>query len=277
MTRSRRVAVIVTAVAFVVAVLPGLAPYRVGVAAANETSTNPGFKTRCDYTRTAPDDPIVFPGMPGVSHSHDFFGSTFTGTVFDSSNLLAATTTCSNPADHSAYWAPTLSVSGTPVVPSRVAAYYVSSDPSKPRQPYPAGLRMIAGDGSATAPQERTVTAWVCGQTDVRGTPPISCPPGSMLALRILFPDCWNGMTVDSADHKSHMAYALADGSCAATHPIPVPKLVTIVHYPIGGTPDLSLSNGGIDSAHADFVNGWEPAALAALVSSCINGGVRCR
>ena len=29
---------------------------------------------RCGYSHPLTDDPIVFPGQPGASHFHDFFG-----------------------------------------------------------------------------------------------------------------------------------------------------------------------------------------------------------
>ena len=33
------------------------------------------FVLRCKYSHTLMDDPIVFPGRPGASHMHDFFGN----------------------------------------------------------------------------------------------------------------------------------------------------------------------------------------------------------
>lgn len=33
------------------------------------------FLAECPYTHRAPDDPIVFPGLPGASHMHSFFGN----------------------------------------------------------------------------------------------------------------------------------------------------------------------------------------------------------
>ena len=51
-----------------------------------------------------------------------------------------------------------------------------------------------------------------------------TCPDtrGSFLRLHIRFPECWDGRNIDSADHKSHMAYSRA-GVCPSTHPISVP------------------------------------------------------
>jgi hypothetical protein len=34
-----------------------------------------------------------------------------------------------------------------------------------------------------------------------------TCPAGSYLSAKIIFPGCGDGMNLDSADHRSHMAY----------------------------------------------------------------------
>ncbi len=33
------------------------------------------------------------------------------------------------------------------------------------------------------------------------------CPAGERAGVRLSFPTCWNGVNLDSADHRSHMAY----------------------------------------------------------------------
>ena len=38
----------------------------------------PQFLVECDYSHMAEDDPIVYPGAPGASHLHVFFGNTST-------------------------------------------------------------------------------------------------------------------------------------------------------------------------------------------------------
>ena len=39
------------------------------------TEMKPRFVTRCTFSHRLADDPIVRPGQPGASHSHDFFGN----------------------------------------------------------------------------------------------------------------------------------------------------------------------------------------------------------
>ena len=46
--------------------------------AAVASAGSPGWITECPYSHSAPDDPIRFPGQPGASHLHDFFGVTTT-------------------------------------------------------------------------------------------------------------------------------------------------------------------------------------------------------
>ena len=99
-----------------------------------------------------------------------------------------------------------------------------------------------------------------------------ACPaePGSGLRLHVTFPNCWNGKQLDSADHKSHMAYSQA-GACPTTHPISVPAISLIYHYPVTGQHEISLTSGGQYSGHADFFNAWDAHTLARLVDSCLN------
>ena len=41
--------------------------------------------------------------------------------------------------------------------------------------------------------------------TYTSGLPNKTCPDG--LRAQVFFPSCWDGVNLDSADHKSHMAY----------------------------------------------------------------------
>src|SRR5207244_9474853 len=71
---------------------------------------------------------------------------------------------------------------------------------------------------------------------------------GSFLRLHVRFPDCWDGQNLDSADHKSHMAYALR-GECPSTHPVAVPAVELIYRYPTLGGSEFSLSSMEIGRA----------------------------
>jgi hypothetical protein len=108
-----------------------------------------------------------------------------------------------------------------------------------------------------------------------------SCAAGMVLTLRVHFPDCWDGTSLDSPDHASHMAYSTYSpterrAECPPTHPVAVPRIRLAVRYPTGGGPGVRPSSGPGYTAHADFVNAWDQTTLARLVRRCINGNVRC-
>src|SRR5207249_1731755 len=79
------------------------------------------------------------------------------------------------------------------------------------------------------------------------------------LRLHVNFPNCWDGHSLDSADHMSHMAYSVR-GACPASHPVAFPAISLIFRYPITGGSGVTLSSGGQYSAHADFFNAWRQA-----------------
>ena len=173
---------------------------------------------------------------------------------------------------------PTLFSAAQTVLP-RAATIYYRKRTADPVQPFPPDLRMIAGDAHATAAQPLRVTFWNCGAAS--GIPASStvptCPDAraNSLRLHVVFPSCWNGTSLDSADHQSHMAYPRA-GRCPSTHPVAVPAIALIYRYPITGGPDTMLASMGQLTAHADFINAWDQDALTALVDGCLNAGRQC-
>jgi Domain of unknown function (DUF1996) len=236
------------------------------------------FIENCRFSHQAPDDPIVFPGKPGASHQHTFVGNRTTSAFSSFGSLRSGATTCLRSDDTAAYWVPTLYQGTTPVFPQGATIYYRRGTLAEV-DAFPNNLRIIAGDAAATAPQSMRVTFWSCGVlsgVDRSSTVP-TCPDarGSFLRLHIRFPECWDGRSLDSADHKSHMAYAMR-GSCPSTHPVEVPQITQIYRYPTRGGDGFSLSSGGQYSAHADFVNAWKPGALKKLVNDCLNALVHC-
>jgi hypothetical protein len=235
------------------------------------------FIGSCRFSHEATDDPIVFPGQPGKSHDHSFVGNVSTNAFSTLRSLRAAGTTCRRNGETAAYWMPTLLQNGQPVLP-RGATIYYRRHSLAPIQSFPQGLEIVAGNSHATTPQGRRVTFWNCGAD--AGIAPSStvptCPAGAMLRLHVMFPDCWNGTTLDSPDHASHMAYSVR-GQCPASHPVAVPAIALIYRYPITGGENVTLASGGQFSGHGDFFNAWRPGALQSLVSRCLNQLRMCR
>ena len=105
--------------------------------------------------------------------------------------------------------------------------------------------------------------------------------PTPSLRLNVRFGDCWDGVNLDSSDHKSHVAYSKYSKSvdgwvCPKSHPRLLPILRLHVRYPTRGGPDIRLSPGDVDAGHADFFNGWDQEKLAQLVHDCLQADVNC-
>ncbi|MGK5739946.1 DUF1996 domain-containing protein [Micromonospora sp. URMC 103] len=240
------------------------------------------FPADCSYSHRLPDDPIIFPGLPGASHMHSFFGSTVTNAHTTLPDLLAAPTTCNPRVDTSSYWVPTLYNNNVPVEPTIVTFYYlgegVRSDVVARTEPLPQGLRIVAGNARATGPDDGSIARWSClhaGQV-----PPsknfVTCPAGTMLESYLDFPQCWNGRDLDSPDHKSHMAYPV-NQACPASHPVPVPKLRQVLRYPVSGNPaGFRLASGPGYTMHGDFFNAWPVAEMERRVRDCIRPVIKC-
>jgi len=243
-----------------------------------ERSEPTNFKSMCRFSHRAPDDPIVAPGKPGGSHSHDFVGNTSTSAGSTHRSLRAAGTTCQRGSDTAAYWAPTLYQGNTALAPTMATIYYLpgTKDLSSIQAP-PAGLKVVAGDSKAKAAQPMRVTRWKCsGETGVApSSAPPTCPEGSQLVLNVRFPDCWNGRQLDSTDHKSHLAYA-DRGACPSSHPRKLPVVSLNLRYPTRGGGSIRLASGSAYTAHADFFNAWDQRELERLVRECLNADVHC-
>lgn len=144
---------------------------------------------------------------------------------------------------------------------------------------FPRGLRFVLGSPKATEGEFRRdsrVSGWTCGSSGPHYDFPASCEQGSQLLVRYKAPSCWDGVHLDSADHKSHMAYPVK-GACPAGHPVAVPMLEYKIAYPVDG--DLSklrLASGRGYSWHADFFSAWDMPTQEALVTQCVNGGGQC-
>jgi hypothetical protein len=247
----------------------------------------------CRFSHFNFDDPIVYPGDAGKSHLHIYFGNVDASASTTPANVTkAAASTCfGGTLNNTAYWTPGLVDirTGKPWVPEADGAlfYYKGGYLGVKMadiQPFPAGLRMIAGNAASTSENmDRGVIRIWCehGDGTPRGRIP-NCKRGEQLSFEVIFPQCWDGKNLDSPDHKSHMAYA--NNGCPSTHPVPLPEISMNLHYIVeeSGTDQylrLSSDNyagpGGY-SMHADWFNGWDPATQKLWVTNCINPSKDC-
>ena len=244
----------------------------------------PEFNASCLYSHSKPDDPIVFPGLPGASHMHSFLGNTSTNANTTTQTLLSnAGTSCKPAEDLSAYWIPTLYERGAVVEPKDVVVYYGSRliDSSK-TVPFPQGFRMIAGDAKLqVATPAGSVNQFYCAGAggeigrSADGNWPV-CAPGATLMFQLVFPDCWDGVHLDSPTHKAHVAYTY-DGTCSGAYPVAIPSVSFLITYPTSGSANgFQLASLMASSMHGDAFFAWDNAALGHRVKDCVLQRAKC-
>jgi len=256
------------------------------------------FRITCDFSHMNYDDTIVYAGQKGAAHLHLYFGNTLVDYASTQASIeRTGNSTCSGgTANRTGYWVPAVidTKDGTPLKPTKILVYYKSDViPNGDVKPYPAGLRMVAGDMRATAPQKQV--DWGClgplvGEQRFTSIP-ANCPVGHTVEATINFPMCWDGKNLDSADHKSHMAFTVWDNTekkvtCPATHPVQLPGLTEKVQYTVteaGSTARwrLSSDNYGTEkpggySIHADWFNGWDAKVQETWVKNCLQANRDC-
>jgi Domain of unknown function (DUF1996) len=222
------------------------------------------FNLICGFSHRNNDDPIVFPGEAGRSHNHTYIGNREVDASTTSAKLLGGVTTCDEEADGSTYWVPTLFDALDPAHLLAAVVYYTRHT-TAPIVALPAGLKMVAGDAAARRAQSKNVVSWSCGGGAGKRLVFVpQCAEDNALAYTIRFPNCWNGRTTDSPDHRRHMAYSSA-GACPKSHPVGVPTITLVLLYK-PTTRHARLASGTF-GLHADFMNGWDQDVLSRLVA----------
>ena len=241
------------------------------------------FRAECRSSHRAGDDPIVAPGRPGASHTHEFYGNHTTNADSTLQSLRLGSTNCDPAVDLSAYWTPTLYQHGQPVPPERVTVYYQGITDHTHAVAPPQGLRYVVGNALATDPAQNPAARWSCvGLPEAYQDFP-SCPAGTKLENYLDFPTCWDGQRLDSPNHRDHMTFA-AGPACPASHPVVVPRVELLITYPVnGGGLSLAGTRDGVNvttapgyTFHGDFMNAWDAGELQRRVSGCINAGFIC-
>ena len=281
--RSRAFAIIAAVLmAGAILSLPGASPAQAGSA---------GWIVTCNYARSAPDDPIVAPGIAGGSHLHDFLGNKATSATSTYQSMTSGSSTCGTATDLAANRAPALLRSdGTQVRPTgtfagrstRQRVYYRADNlrTGTKVEAFPADLRLVAGNSHATSladnPELGGDIYWGCSDnsTGKLKAPPASCSTG-IITLHVGFPNCWDGVLTHKND-TAHVRYP-SGGVCPTGFGHALPRIIERMEYPVGTTTgSVKLSSGPTFTAHADFWNTWNQPALARLVANCLNAGVDC-
>ncbi|MCX4767165.1 DUF1996 domain-containing protein [Streptomyces sp. NBC_01275] len=271
------------------------------------------FVTSCGVNENGlfnSDNVIVAPGVSnGAHHFHDYVGNQSNTAFASDEDLANADTSCVDQGDKSTYYWPVLRLqngaqekdAGSPgggiegnageiVTPKAVTLTFVGN-PRSQVTAMPRLLRIITGDAKAFVNGPANANAsWSCtGFEDrqLKDKYPL-CPAGSDVVRTFHFQSCWDGSNIDSANHRTHVAFAAADGACPTGFEA-VPQLVQRIVYDVDAP---SLADGGkttplfaVDSFpeqlhkpvtdHGDFINVFDDDLMTEMVD-CINAGRTC-
>jgi hypothetical protein len=250
-----------------------ISPYG-GIPASGAPDIVGSFRFICGAGQINYDDPILFPGQPGKSHLHQYYGNVTANAHSTYASLRAAgDSTCNwtgtgQAANRSAYWMPAmLDGKGNVVRPFEVSIYYKQRPQSDPtvRDPtnakylgkaiqLPNGIKFIFGWDPTGLTQMRTGQIKFYCRTPSTGaatghstlaSATANCPAGNDIGAQIEAPECWDGKTLDAPDHRSHVSYASYGTwgylKCPATHPYNIPTFTLGAWYKIQSVDTPSL------------------------------------
>jgi Domain of unknown function (DUF1996) len=270
------------------------------------------FRFLCVPSHNLYDDPIVYPGRSGASHLHTFFGNTEANanSTYESLRTTGDGTCSGGPINRSAYWIPAMMNGGGKVVmPDYVTIYYKrrpKTDPvchlqGKECVALPRGLRMIFGYNMKLTYDDpkQSHAKWACddgteanGQKEHATIGEAACPATARVGAGFSTPDCWNGVDLDSPDHRSHLAYGgYGDWGyykCPDTHPYVIPQFTLKAWYTHEGPSDLAnwhlssdrmagmdpLPNGS--SFHSDWFGAWDDDIMQEWTDNAIDKFMNC-
>ncbi|GAA3800977.1 hypothetical protein GCM10022226_20750 [Sphaerisporangium flaviroseum] len=260
------------------------------------------FVSRCGRNENGhhnSDNVIVAPGVTnGAHHVHDYVGNLDNNGFSTNESLQAAGTTCSNGDKSTHYW-PVLRLQsgkgpdadkagggldgnvGSIVRPASVTLT-MRGNPTSKVVGMPLFLRIITGDAKSFTNGPTNANArWTCTgfeNRQLRDKYPI-CPRGSQVVRLLQFQSCWDGNNIDSANHRTHVAFAGADGTCPSGFKA-IPALEQRITYSVPPGPGFALDSFPEQlhkpvTDHGDFINVMSDALMKQAVD-CINNGRRC-
>jgi hypothetical protein len=284
-----------------------------GLAANGNGGSTGTFTTECGTNENEnrnSDNVIVAPGVSnGAQHQHDYVGNQSNNAFASDEDLANAQTTCQNQGDKSSYFWPVLRIqdgsddidAGQPgggkdgnvgkiVQPAQAQLKFVGNRTSDVVA-MPKALRIITGDAkSTTNGLNNANTSWSCtGFEDRQVTDKYPlCPEGSSVVRTSNFQSCWDGQNIDSANHRTHVDFVEADGSCSNGFKA-IPQLQVRLVYDVQAP---QINNGQVQNAfavdsfpeqlhkaitdHNDFINFFDENLMNKMVQ-CINSGQDCK
>ncbi|MER6983105.1 DUF1996 domain-containing protein [Streptomyces carpinensis] len=282
-------------------------PRRTGNASTGSFTTRCGVNANKNHNT---DNVIVAPGVTnGAHHLHDYVGNQKVNAFSSNDTFLQGGTSCQNKNDLSAYYWPVVRVQdGTQdfdqnadgggkegnvgkILTPRVAQIKYVGSPTGKVVAMPQFLRIITGDAKAFTNGPANANAhWSCtgfeNKVQLTDKYPI-CPQGSQVVRTFAFQSCWDGQNIDSANHRTHVAFADAGGNCQNGFKA-IPQLTMRLVYDV---PPPQIQNGQVKNAYAvdgfpeqlhkpitdhdDFIS-VTTGNLANKIANCVNSGRRC-
>ena len=264
------------------------------------------FSWDCGSSGISRDDPVLAPGKPGASHLQQFYGNTSVTAASSYTSLRSSGgSTCTSRVDRSHYAIPAmLDGRGNVVRPDSIRLTYrrlpVSDTKCQPATdssavgiciPLPNGLRFAFGFDPANPSAQQGSLKFACGTREFSSlaSAASNCAgSGGKLSAMLEAPSCWDGKNLDSANHRSHVAYPdvswLGAAKCPSTHPYYIPTLSMKASY----SADDGVANWRFSSDEtvagaepgttfqARWYGAWDNKVMAMWVDGCINRRLYC-
>ncbi|MDX3849519.1 DUF1996 domain-containing protein [Streptomyces sp. AK02-01A] len=263
------------------------------------------FTTECGRNEAGKfnsDNVIVAPGVSnGAHHMHDYVGNQANDAFASDDALAAGESSCRNQGDKSTYYWPVLRLQngqdeadvnadgggkegnvGEIQTPAQVTLKFVGSPVSRVTA-MPRFLRIITGDAKAFVNGDANANAsWSCTgfeNRQLKDKYPI-CPRGSKVVRTFKFQSCWDGQNTDSANHRTHVAFADRNGRCQNGFQA-IPQLQQRIVYNVPPGPGFAVDSFPEQlhkpvTDHGDFINVFDERLMNRVVS-CLNSGRACR
>ncbi|MDT7564174.1 MAG: hypothetical protein QOG76_2798, partial [Pseudonocardiales bacterium] len=266
----------------------------------NGGSSTGSFVARCGLPNghRNSDNFMVTPGKRnGAQHIHNYVGNLSTDANSTDDSLHAAGTSCDRDNKSTFFWPVVRDTSqqgddadsdgggrdgnfGKILQEKTVDLRFLGNSQEKVIA-MPDDLTIIMGDAKAKTNGSTNAKAqWTCTGFENRVTDKYPlCPAGSDLVRILEFPSCWDGKNLDSADHRSHVAFPGDDGRCGNGFQA-IPRLRETLTYNRPNGRNFALDTfpdqqHDPSTDHADFMN-IVSDDVGKLAADCINSGRNC-